>query len=141
MEPSRRHHREGRDKEQNAVRETFDETGYIVDPKCLIYHGKIDSTFMDEHRTNRVHIFSSWEFSGDLRSSEEGEVRWFKRNNMPMDKMWRDTFFWLKYVVVGKSFDAKILYADSASNHVLSAEVLDLSSRNKNGNSRTKIKI
>lgn len=97
--------------EQNAVREVFEETGLKI--KNLFYHGEI-KFFLDGKNELSIHgfLFSAKDFSGEPKSTEEGEVKWFDVKEIPYDKMWPDDIYWLPLMVQGKKFDADFYFAD-----------------------------
>jgi 8-oxo-dGTP pyrophosphatase MutT (NUDIX family) len=97
--------------EQNALREMFEETGMRI--KNLFYHGEI-KFFLDGRNELSVHgfLFSTREFSGIPKSTEEGEVRWFDVDEIPYSEMWPDDIYWLPLMIQGKRFDADFYFAD-----------------------------
>lgn len=91
--------------EESAKREVLEETGLIVEN--LKRHGIINF-YNDggEEISFIVHVFSTNSFSGEIISTEEGEVRWFDIDKMPRDEMWDDDNYWLQFVLDGRKFDA-----------------------------------
>lgn len=93
----------------NAIRETYEETGLTV--SNLFYHGllkfylngKMDLSFA-------VHLFSTTSFKGQLRSTEEGEVRWFKFKDVPFDLLWADDLVWWELMLDGRRFDGSFYF-------------------------------
>ncbi len=96
---------EGESPEECAVREVFEETGLRV--KNLFSHG-IMNFYLDgkEELSVKGHLFSTREFEGEIRSSEEGEVRWFDADKLPLAEMWPDDEFWLNLMLSGRRFNA-----------------------------------
>lgn len=109
----------GESLEEATKREVFEETGLSIDK--LSYHGLVTSEMNGNSYT--VHFFSTRTFSGTLRSTAEGEVRWFDVNSMPYSKMWPEAKFLYPLIFDGKSFLAKIKRDDSGEN------ILELSIR------------
>lgn len=111
----------GESPEQNAVREVFEETGLKI--KNLFYHGEINF-FLDGKNELAIHgfLFSTKDFSGELRSTEEGEVEWFDTSNIPYDKMWPDDVFWLSMMLEGRKFDADF-YFDKDNRKIIKHEL------------------
>src|SRR5271157_1103066 len=70
-------------------REVAEESGlHLVDLKR---HGTLKFRFgEDVERDWVVHVFSSRGFRGELRPSDEGELRWFALRDIPYDHMWED---------------------------------------------------
>jgi 8-oxo-dGTP diphosphatase len=96
---------EGESPEECAVREVFEETGLTV--SNLFAHGTLNF-YLDgkDELSIRVHLFSTKEFEGDLKSSEEGEVKWFDADKVPLAEMWPDDEFWLSLMLAGRRFNA-----------------------------------
>jgi len=107
----------GETSEGNAVREVFEETGLKV--RNLFYHGQL-LFYMNGKKTLgiRVQLFSTKDFSGTPKSSEEGEVRWFPIERIPLDEMWDDDRYWIDSMLNGGRFDARFYY-DEANKRVV----------------------
>jgi 8-oxo-dGTP diphosphatase len=111
----------GESPEAGAAREVFEETGLTV--KRLFHHGTI-LFFMDGGRRLdiRVHLFSTGDFAGRARSTEEGRVRWFPLNGLPWGAMWDDDRYWFPAMLSGGRFEAKFYY-DSGNHRVVEYEM------------------
>lgn len=97
--------RSGESPEEGVVREVFEETGLQID--ALRYHATLTFFFgPGEEPDWIVHVFSASRFSGQLRSSGEGQLRWFPEDQIPYDEMWPDDRHWLPHLLVGKQFEA-----------------------------------
>lgn len=99
-----------------ARREVLQETGLRV--SGLLYHGTL--TFvMDGGKTlhTRAHLFSTRKAKGRAMSSEEGPVKWFPADELPLSEMWEDDLFWIPLMLKGVEFDATFTY-DAANRHV-----------------------
>ena len=60
-----------------AVREAFEESGLLI--KNPFYHGVINfHDFGSDSITWEGHVFSARQYSGQLKETEEGELRWFE---------------------------------------------------------------
>lgn len=95
--------------EECAVREVFEETGLKV--KELFYHGVMDFHLNGgEDISFRVHLFSTRSISGEVKSSEEGEVRWFDFESIPISEMWDDDIYWLHHMLKKRKFDAEFYF-------------------------------
>ena len=99
----------GETAQQCAVRETLEETGIRMHRP--FFHGKL-YFFMDGKRKLSIEgfLFSTKKFSGKIKSSEEGPVKWVKISKLPMDKMWDDDKYWLHLMLEGRKFDIYIYY-------------------------------
>lgn len=49
-------------------------------------------------------VFLTSDFTGELRESEEGMLKWFSKEKLPIDQMWEDDRYWLPTLVEGKKF-------------------------------------
>ena len=77
---------EGETPLEGVVREVFEETGLKV--SGLTYHGGLYHYFGQEEKPDwLVHIFSTRTFKGDIKESEEGELKWFPFNEIPYNQM------------------------------------------------------
>jgi 8-oxo-dGTP diphosphatase len=94
---------------EGAAREVLEETGLKIDNVtahgALNFHmdGKADLSFV-------VHLFSTKSFSGEIKSTDEGEVKWFNLNAIPYGEMWDDDNYWLYLMLQGRKFDAEFYY-------------------------------
>jgi 8-oxo-dGTP diphosphatase len=106
----------GETPEACAKREVLEETGLRVSQ--LFYHGSL--TFvMDGGKTlyMKAHVFSTRKATGRARPSDEGPVRWFPIDDLPVDEMWEDDLFWIPLMLRGVRFNATFTY-DAANRHV-----------------------
>jgi 8-oxo-dGTP pyrophosphatase MutT (NUDIX family) len=106
---------------EGAARETFEETGLRV--KNLFHHGVLN--FFDNGKNEVVitcHLFSTREFTGKLQDSDEGEVRWFRVDELPWEDMWPDDKYWIKPMLEGKQFDADF-YLDFSNSNLVKHEM------------------
>ncbi len=103
---------------ESAKREVEEETGLVVEN--MFYHGKLDAKDVDDPVLRRVHILSCESFSGKLQSSEEGEVRWFHKSQLPLEQMWKDRTLWLDMVFTKDKFDVYVLQDGKANDEILS---------------------
>jgi 8-oxo-dGTP diphosphatase len=99
----------GETPERCAIRETLEETGIRM--RSPVFHGRL-RFFMDGKRelSILVYLFSAKRFSGRIRSTEEGAVKWFRIRELPLDRMWDDDVYWVPLMLKGLRFDAHIYY-------------------------------
>lgn len=108
----------------NAIREVFEESGLRV--RKLRSIGTID--FYRGSRKNlfiKMHLFSCDKFSGRMRSTEEGRLKWFRVDSLPYDKMWDDDLYWMPIFLKGMKFDAEFVY-DNGMKRVLESRLMNV---------------
>ena len=113
---------EGETPEECAKREVLEETGLVVSE--LFCHGTMNFYLRGETTEPTIigYIFSTHKFEGVLKSTEEGEVRWFKINRLPWRQMWPDDKYWLHLLLEGKRFSAKF-YFDRENKNVIKYDI------------------
>lgn len=111
----------GEEPERCAMREVLEETGLRL--KDLRFHGILDFYFGHKEEPDWVvHIFSSSKFSGELRASSEGVLRWFDREEVPYGEMWDDDEHWLPLLLEGKRFSGTF-YFDETGEELIDYEI------------------
>jgi 8-oxo-dGTP pyrophosphatase MutT (NUDIX family) len=88
----------------SALREIKEEAG--ITPTDMKEVGIIDFTIFETY----VYVFSA--FVGDIIESEEMKPQWFKKKDLPYDKMWEGDKIWFPIVLSGRTFDAKFTFED-----------------------------
>ncbi len=96
---------EGETAEECAIREVFEETGLKVSE--LFDHGNLNFYLDGKNELSvKAHLFSTTDFEGEAKSTEEGEVKWFDVDDVPLEEMWPDDEFWLSLMLAGRMFNA-----------------------------------
>ena len=73
------HIEEGESIAESVIREVYEETGLtIADPKLVA----VKDWSLDDGGRYMVFCYKATEFTGQLRSSEEGEVSWVKKDQL-----------------------------------------------------------
>jgi 8-oxo-dGTP diphosphatase len=106
---------EPNEKPEEAVRrEVFEETGLKV--LELIKAGSLEFFFGKAKQMPDwvVDVFVCSRFEGKLIESQEGKLRWFKKNALPYDKMWADDRHWLPLLVQGKRFEGSFIFSEDS---------------------------
>jgi 8-oxo-dGTP diphosphatase len=105
--------RPGESPEECVVREVEEETGLrIIAPT---FHGSLNVYFGPGDEPHWVvHVFSASRFAGQLRSSAEGQLRWFAENQIPYDQMWPSDQHWLPALLAGHRFQATFWFDEKA---------------------------
>ena len=95
-------------------REVREETGLtILDPELL---GLIDFYFGEKHQPDwTTYIFRVTEYSGELRDSDEGILRWFKLGEIPYNQMWADDQYWLPPLLEGRKVKGTFWYNEEST--------------------------
>jgi 8-oxo-dGTP pyrophosphatase MutT (NUDIX family) len=95
--------------EESVAREVLEETGLKI--KDVRKHGIIHFRYIDQAEgPSKVHLFSTRSFTGKIKSTEEGEVRWFDIDKVPLDQMWDDDRYWLPLFLAGRDFDSEFYF-------------------------------
>ena len=97
--------------EEATIREMKEETGVIV--RNLKKMGELEFIFIDNEESNFLtHVFVCHDWAGSPKDLGEGELRWFKIDKVPLDKMWDDDQYWLKLLLKGE-YQHKRFYFDN----------------------------
>ncbi|MBI2913893.1 MAG: 8-oxo-dGTP diphosphatase [Chloroflexi bacterium] len=105
--------RPGESPADGVVREVEEETGLrIIDPA---FRGSFEVYFGAGDQPDWVvHVFSGSRFGGELRPSDEGELRWFPEDQLPYEEMWPSDPHWLPDVLAGRRFQATLWFDEKA---------------------------
>ena len=63
----------------------------------------------------RVHVFSTSEFEGEPKETEEMEPRWYPLDKIPYEMMWADDIHWLPLLLRGKNFTGDFYFKDAVT--------------------------
>ena len=111
----------GESPEQSAIRESFEESGLRV--SNLFYHGVINFHNNGKEEVDfAVHLFSTKDFEGSLAESDEGELRWFPVDMLPLREMWKDDEIWIPLLLNSERFDADF-YFDENNKNILKYDI------------------
>jgi len=114
----------GETPEECAMREVKEETGLRV--RDVRLHGALKHYFGDvDEPTWVVYQFAATDYKGDIKESEEGELRWFPVDEIPYEEMWQDDEHWLPLLLEGKRFEGEFHFNKDAT------QLLDYSIREK----------
>lgn len=106
-----------------ARREVKEEVG--VDVGALRKFGIIECDYQNVEKPSvlEIHLFESFDFSGEPIESEEIEPRWFKVSEYPFDQSWPDDRYWFPFYIEGKTFRGSFLF--DGYDKITSYEVID----------------
>ncbi len=106
--------RPGETPEECAEREVQEETGLAV--ANMRHHGALNHYFGETHEpTWTVHQFSTADYEGEPKESEEGELRWFPVDEIPFKEMWQDDEHWLPLLLRGECFTGDFYFNEDAT--------------------------
>lgn len=95
--------------EKGVMREGFEETGLKL--SNLKSHGILNFFFGQKAKPNWVvHVFSTNEFDGEIKESDEGKLKWCDIDKIPYDRMWEDDRHWVPLLLEGKKFQCQFFY-------------------------------
>jgi len=98
--------------EKGAAREMLEETGLRVSD--LRFQGILNFYLGDSKELDQtVFLFTCRKFTGKVRGSPEGELRWFPIDAPPYNEMWQDDHVWLMLLFNGKSFVGDFYFTDN----------------------------
>ncbi len=108
------------------IRETFEETGLILNAKKLEYRGIVTFVCDNENEsdglyTEYMHLFWTDSFSGDLKKTtecDEGELEWIEKSKMNDLPHWKGDEIFLD--LIDKKvpfFSLKLVYKDGEMIH------------------------
>ena len=91
--------------EQCAIRELEEESGIVTTE--MTRKGYIVFKMLELNMLMRVHVFETWNFTGEGVETEEMRPQWYKDTEVPFEKMWLDDKHWLPLVLAGQSIVAR----------------------------------
>lgn len=104
----------GESPREGAAREALEETGLRV--SHLKPHGILKFYFGNRNDLDFiVHVFSTSDFEGILKASEEGVLRWFHFDEIPYHSMWQDDRHWLPLLLEGKNFEGVFYFNEEGT--------------------------
>lgn len=110
--------------EQAAKREVLEETG--LELKELKKAGSLEFYFGRSKLVPdwQVTVFTCTHFEGTLsfHHSDEGELKWFREEALPYDKMWADDTLWLPLLIQGVAFHGVFVFSED-SKELLSSSI------------------
>jgi 8-oxo-dGTP diphosphatase len=98
--------------EAAAAREMYEETGLRV--SGLHFQGVLNFYLGESKQLDQtVFLFVCRKFTGKMRQSNEGELRWFSVDAIPYQEMWEDDPVWLPLLLNGKSFLGDFYFSEN----------------------------
>lgn len=112
--------------EEALIREAQEEIGVTpLKPKKVgfIVFNEIHN---DERKLMHVNVYTAESWSGEITESEEMRPKWFKKTDIPYNKMWADDPYWLPQVLENKLIKAEFTLGDN--NEILEHSVQEVTS-------------
>lgn len=103
---------EGESLEDSVFRVVEEETGLKL--KEIKPMGVIEFAWADNRLINSCYIFVCKKFDGVIEDLGDGELRWFNKHSIPLDKMWDDDKYWLPEVLDGKKVYKRFYFDENS---------------------------
>ncbi len=97
--------------EDAARREVVEEIEVI--PHNLRHRGVLNFEIETFPELLEVHVFSTQDFEGEPKETEEMQPKWFDLSAIPFDEMWADDKYWLPLLLEGKNFIGNFYFKDN----------------------------
>jgi len=99
----------GETSEEAVIRETKEETGLtIINPEKM---ADLEFVFLDKPEWNQTaDVYVAKNYSGEIVACDEGELKWFKINDLPFAEMWKDDPYWLPNILAGEYKKMRFYY-------------------------------
>jgi len=94
------HIEKGETPEEAIKREVKEETNLDL----LNYQKRGVILFKNEDKTEKMHIYSSKDFAGELGDCDEGELKWIKKEEIPHLSLWEGDRIFLPLLINGDPF-------------------------------------
>ena len=101
---------EGESVEEGAKRELMEECS--LETSSLTRRGYLVFDMEESNKILKVHVFETFEYSGEPEESSEMRPQWFEESAIPYDGMWPDDRLWLPQVLAGNSVLGRFDYSD-----------------------------
>lgn len=92
-----------------ALREVWEETGLTM--HTPLYRGIVDF-FCPPWPAERMHLFTCTDFSGEMRSCDEGDLEWVDKNAVPSLPIWEGDKIFFELLAKDEPFFHLALHYD-----------------------------
>ncbi|XP_076228810.1 oxidized purine nucleoside triphosphate hydrolase [Nomia melanderi] len=93
---------------QGALRELKEECGLSAEDLRKI--GILEFEFEGNNTLLEVHVFETYQYSGEITESEEMRPKWYNIKDIPFKQMWPDDEYWFPYMLREELFKGYFLY-------------------------------
>ena len=97
---------EGETPEEAMLRETKEEIGIVPIDYEKVGVVEFDEFYKGESQNLVFHLYVAKSWDGEPSESEEMKPQWFKLNEIPYDKMFKDDQYWLPLILENKKIRA-----------------------------------
>ena len=95
--------------EQSVIREVKEETGLEVND--LKKMAELEFYFENRQEWDNItYVYVAKNYSGEITANDEGELKWFKIDELPFSRMWDDDPHWLPKVLAGEFMKMKFYF-------------------------------
>lgn len=100
----------GETKEECAKREIMEETGIKISQMEEKAYLEFIFPPGQEDSNNQTYVFVASKWEGEPEDKGEGELKWYKSSQLPLDKMWDDDQYWLPQVLAGVNIKMRFYF-------------------------------
>ena len=113
----------GEDRISSLVRETYEESGLLLEKEKCRELGYMDFVFPASEKSMRVFIYRIDEFSGfPVETEEMGEAKEFDLSRLPYEEMMLGDDKFMPYVLEGSGFTG-VMHFNPTGDEILLAEI------------------
>jgi len=84
-----------------------------VAPRNLRKRGILNFEIETFSELLEVHVFSTQDFEGEPKETDEMQPQWFALTDIPFQEMWADDKYWLPLLLAGKNFTGEFYFKDN----------------------------
>jgi mutator protein MutT len=99
---------DGESVEQAMKRELQEESGLMA--KAYKLRGVLKFFFDGDDLEVEMHVFEVTDYDGEPQETEEMAPRWFKKDEVPYDKMWPADRQWMKLYFAGENIGGQAVF-------------------------------
>lgn len=89
-------------------REVFEETNLVISEPELC--GRLIFNHRKQKKKGVVYLFKIYDFTGDIKESDEMTVKWFDYKDISEENMWESDRYWFKYIFQDRKFEIELIF-------------------------------